>query len=321
MAIALACPVEDLLGPLPDELLGTEKGNGIEVALDRFVLAHALPGSVQVAAPVKPDNVSARLGNHLEQMSRPVGKMDQGHGLLHAGNHVLLVRQHEFAVVRGSERPDPGVEELHHLHAGIDLGIQVIDDNAGQVLHELVPGLRLREHHGLGMLVVPGPAALDHVAGKRERRAREPDERHLAVKLLEHNLNRLHEIIDLGGRIDLLELLHIGHRSDRIMDNRPLALGEFQADAHWFERQQDVGEDDCRVDLIPPDRLDRDFRSHFRGLAHLQEGILGPDLAVFRQVPACLAHHPHGGAIYRLAPASLDKPVCSRHRAISSISC
>ena len=35
------------------------------------------------------------------------------------------VRQHVIAVVGGRERPDPGVEELDGLRAGLDLSVQV----------------------------------------------------------------------------------------------------------------------------------------------------------------------------------------------------
>ncbi len=91
------------------------------------------------------------------------------------------------------------------------------------------------------------------------------------------------------------------------MDHRALALGELEADAHGFERQQDVGEDDGRVDLVAPDRLDRHLGGELRRLAHFEKGVLCPDLAVFRQIPARLAHHPYRGAVHRLDVCMLLK--------------
>ena len=89
------------------------------------------------------------------------------------------------------------------------------------------------------------------------------------------------------------------------MDHRALALGELEADAHGFERQQDVGEDDGSVDLVAPHGLDRHLGGDLRRLAHFEEGVLRPDLAVFRQISSCLAHHPYGRAVNGLASACL----------------
>ena len=96
---------------------------------------------------------------------------------LHASQDFPGVRQHELAVVALVEVAGPGIEKLHGVNAGVDLHLQEAGDGRHQAAHEHVPGLRICVHEGLGALVVLGWPALNEVAGQRERRANEADER------------------------------------------------------------------------------------------------------------------------------------------------
>src|SRR5262249_26271915 len=72
---------------------------------------------------------------------------------------------------------------------------------------------------------------------------------------------------------------------------------------------QDVREDDRRVDAQASDRLHGHLGGQIRRLAELEEGDLLPDRAVLRQVTAGLPHQPDRCGIHRLAPRSQQKPL------------
>src|SRR5512143_23341 len=313
VTIPASCSVEYLLGALPDKLLGAEERNRVQIPLNGLVKSHSLPGNVEIAPPVKADHITSGFRHHLKEGRCPVGEMDERYGLPDTGDHVFLMRQHELAVVARSKGPDPAIEELDHLHTSTNLRVQIVDNNTREMFHELVPGLRFREHHRLRVFVIPRPAAFNNVACEGEGCTGEADKRHFAIELLEDDLDCPHEVFYLSSRIDGLELLHIGHGTHRVVDHRAFALGEFESYAHWFEGQQDVGEDDGCIDLVTLHRLDRHLRGKLRRLAHFEEGMLCPDRAIFRQVSTRLAHHPYRRAVHGLPSACLDKPVCSGH--------
>ncbi|HEX9344797.1 MAG TPA: hypothetical protein VF900_02675, partial [Candidatus Acidoferrum sp.] len=52
-------------------------------------------------------------------------------------------------------------------------------------------------------------------------------------------------------------------------------------------------ENDHRINPKPAKGLDGDFDRKLRRLANLKECVLCADFAVFREIPARLAHHPH----------------------------
>ena len=73
-------------------------------------------------------------------------------------------------------------------------------------------------------------------------------------------------------------------------------VAEFQLQAHGFGRNQNVGEHDDGVDAKPAKRLDGNFDGKLRRLANLKECMLCADFAVFRKIPAGLAHYPDGNS-------------------------
>ncbi len=85
------------------------------------------------------------------------------------------------AVVGGRERAGPGVEDLDDVGAGLDLLRGEVGQHGDELLHQRAAMRRgaLRVHQLLGFDVVARAAALDHVAGERERRAAEADDAEL----------------------------------------------------------------------------------------------------------------------------------------------
>jgi hypothetical protein len=81
--------------------------------------------------------------------------------------------------------------------------------------------------------------------------------------------------------------------ADGAVDHRPFAPGELEPDAERLDDQQDVGEEDRRVDAEPRDRLERDLRRRLRIARELEEAVALAHGAIFRQVAAGLPHEPH----------------------------
>ena len=150
---------------------------GIEIALDRPVVADGPPGFVQPHTPVDADHAAAALGQQRQQRRIARGEIDHRHAGRDPGDDLLDVRQHVAAIVVRAQATDPRVEQLDALRPGGDLGVQVARDRAGQPLHQFAPGAAVAVHQRLGVQVVAAGSAFDHVAGQRERRAGKPDQR------------------------------------------------------------------------------------------------------------------------------------------------
>ena len=124
-------------------------------------------------------------------------------------------------------------------------------------------------------------------------RAREPDQRHAVEERFLDESHRLeherHRLFDVDAR----EATHILRAPHGTMDARAIALGELESDAQRLEHEQDVGEQDRRVDPEPLDGLERHLRRRVRVLAELEEAMAGTHGAVFRHVAPRLTHEPY----------------------------
>ncbi len=157
----------------------------IEVALQRNPGPDPGGGVGQRRAPVDADDAGRppgqRLGHGAEQFGGADAEVRHRHPV--AGQrveHPGAVRQHVLAVVGQRQRARPGVEQLDRVDPGVQLGTQETDGDVGQRGHQRMPGAGLAEHHRLGAFVVAARAALHQVGRQRERRAGEPDQRHVA---------------------------------------------------------------------------------------------------------------------------------------------
>ena len=88
--------------------------------------------------------------------------------------------------------------------------------------------------------------------------------------------------------------------------------------AHDFEREQEIGEDDGGVDAEKFGGGDGDFGGERGLLADFEQRVLLADGAVFRHVASGLAHEPDGSAVDRLRFTSVDESgIGSGHGALS----
>ena len=106
----------------------------VEIALDRAVVADHLPGVVEPHAPIDADHAAPASASSGSSCGLPVAKLITGTPGVMPRMTCVHVRQHELAIVVDAEAADPGVEELHRLGAGGDLGVEIDDDRAGEPL-------------------------------------------------------------------------------------------------------------------------------------------------------------------------------------------
>lgn len=169
-----------------------------------------------------------------------------------------------------------------------------------------MPELRIGVHHRLGDGVVAARSALDQIRGKGERRTRESDECGLVVEFVEDQpdgpCDRAHRL----GVKDW-EVCHVVGGPHRMRDDRAGTGHDVEVDSGGLERDDDVGEQDCGVDVVAPHRLHGDFTDHRRIEARLEHSVIGTNGTVFRQGSAGLPHEPHGATCGRASGRGSDE--------------
>ena len=100
-----------------------------------------------------------------------------------------------------------------------------------------------------------------------------------------------HEAHRLGTSIGL-ELRDVRLRPHGAVDHRALALRELEPDAERLDDQQDVGEEDRRVDAEALDGLERDLGGRLGVVAELEEAVALAQRAVLGHVAPGLTHEP-----------------------------
>src|SRR5580693_2635345 len=136
------------------------------------------------------------------------------------------------------------------------------------------------------------PAAGDHVARHRPWRAAEADQRSFLRQRAFHAVESLEypcKPAPVGLAAELRQALGVADRVEA------RAVAAFKADALTQRVRQDenVGEQDRRVEAEPADRLKRRLNRQRGVIAKIEKcrGLL-PKIAVFGQVAARLAHEP-----------------------------
>ena len=302
MARAAGGAVEDVLHALADVRGLREQDGRIEVALHGDVVAHGRPARVQIDAPVEADHVAAGGAHRGQERRRAGAEVDDRRALPQRADQRARVRQHERPVVVGREHADPRVEDLHRLGAGGDLTVEIARGRVDEDAHEAAPALGLLVHESLGVEIVARGAALDDIRRHRERRARKADQRHLPAQRALHAAHGLEHERHRGLDVDAVEPRDRGLAAEGAMDDRALSLRELEPDAERLDDQQDVGEEDRRVDAQPRDGLERDLGRRLGVASELEEPVPLAHRAVFRQVAPGLPHEPDG-SVRRRRPA------------------
>ena len=108
-----------------------------------------------------------------------------------------------------------------------------------------------------------------------------------------------------------MQLVDVGSPRERLRELRPLVF-EDELHAHRFRDDEDVAEEDGRVDAEYVDRLQRHFGGEIGRLAELEETDFLADGTVLRQVAPGLPHQPDRRLVDRSPETGLDEPVGHR---------
>ena len=102
------------------------------------------------------------------------------------------------------------------------------------------------------------------------------------------------------------------------MNHRPFAGQELKIEAHAFQWQQKVRENDGGIDVELFRGGDSHLGSQFRLLANLQQRMVAAYGLVLGHVAARLAQKPYRRLIHRLAQAGAQKPAAAGEAGIGA---
>jgi len=277
-----------------------EEQNGIEIALNATAVAESAPAVVERDAPIEANHFRSRFV-HRGQQRRAVGtEINDGRSRrLQSFHQVRDVRQNVAAIVFHAETSHPAVENLDHIGARAHLRRRVRGGNGDQLGHQHIPVGQRVVHHLLGMNVVARTSALDHVAGQGERCAAKTDDGDAVGEMLCDQAHSFSDVAEISGAIRA-QVGDVFCAADRLFDHGAFARRKMERQAHDFERQQKVGEDDGSVHAQSFSGGDGNFGRERGFFANLQQRILLAHGAVFGHVAPGLAHKPDGRTLDRL---------------------
>ena len=130
-------------------------------------VANGAPTFIEGLPPIKTDDIRAGFGHFAKQASSFNAKVDDRHAhLLDRVNEAQGSVEGVLAIVGEAERTDPTVEDLNDVGAGLHLEAAVLLKDLDDLVEQQAPGQGVAVHHPLGVDVVLGATALDHVAGQ-----------------------------------------------------------------------------------------------------------------------------------------------------------
>ena len=186
----------------------------------------------------------------------------------------------------------PGVEDLQHVGAGLELSEQILDRVLDQHVDDLCKRLRMAIGHHPRRRLVRRALAGHHVGRDRPRRAAKSDQRDLRIELAAHAAQRLEHRLELGEVARRCQRADLVRRIQRI-EPRAFAGLEPHLAAERVGNDENVREDDRGIEVEAADRLQRHLGGVFRREAQIEKAArLGAQFAIFRQVTAGLPHHP-----------------------------
>ena len=204
------------------------------------------------------------------------------------------------------------VENLERVHAGVDLHLQISGDGGGEFPGERIKSFPVFPKEAQGADVFPGAAAFHHKRGQRPRRTREADERGLVAEFLPKQAQRLVHVAEAFGHALDGKALDIGPCAHGKVHDHAAGFAETVRLTHRLGNDEDVAEQDRRIESESPNRLERDFGGKPGRLNQFQKRMLLLQFAILRQGAPGLPHQPDGRAIRCAAVAGIEKPPAIR---------
>ena len=129
--------------------------------------------------------------------------------------------------------------------------------------------------------------------------------------------HRFGNVTEIGGAIGA-QVRDIFLAANRLLDHGTFARGKMKRKAHDFERQQQVGENDGRIDAQDFGSGDGDLGGERWSLADLEKRVLLADRAILGHVASGLPHEPDGRAVDSLRFAGANEAgIGSRHEVLT----
>ena len=174
-------------------------------------------------------------------------------------DHPLLVGSGEGVVVNGRELAGPGIKQLNHLGAGVDLVAHVGGNRIGEMAQQLVQHRWLLERHGLDDGVVLGALAFHGIGSQGPGGPHKSQNgglvAHIGPQPAEHFTHKGKG----SGWIEGPQGIHLGLGADGGLDDRALALDDVEVDSHPWQGGENVGKQNHAIGLEGVEGLHRDL--------------------------------------------------------------
>ncbi|EGE58239.1 hypothetical protein RHECNPAF_3340036 [Rhizobium etli CNPAF512] len=189
------------------------------------------------------------------------------------------------------ENPSPGIEDLHGVGAGVDLGDKIVGRHVSQQHQQMLEGagIFVGEEAGGGLVrrAVPG----DHIGRNRPGRAAEAEQGRLIRQGLAQPSHRFQNRSEISDDLFPVQSCDPGF-IDRI-HLRPMPFGEPHIPFHCIGDDQNIGKQDGRIEAIATDRLERHLDGVIGRVTEIEKTSgLCPCLSIFRQITSRLPHQP-----------------------------
>ena len=190
------------------------------------------------------------------------------------------------------QHPGPRIEDLHRFRPSRQLAHEIFGGGVDEALDQRGEQAWMAIGEQARGRLIGRAAPGDHVARDRPGRAAKADQRDIVGEFGFHPVERLEH-----GR----ELLPVGlgaepREAGRVLDRsepRPLAALEGDLLPERVRDDENVGEQDCRVEAEAADRLQRRLDRQGGRVAEVEKGCgAGAHFAVFGQIAPRLAHEP-----------------------------
>src|SRR6267154_3315908 len=160
------------------------------------------PSFVQEDAPVEADDVGSRLIHRRKQRSAVSAEINYGSSsLLQALDERADMRQNIAAIIFHTQTTDPTIKDLNDVGSRANLRRGIFGGHIDQFAHQLIPRSGRVIHHLLGVEIMAGAAAFDHVAGKSEWCSAKTDDGKFSGKMSRNQVHCLGDISQLGGTV------------------------------------------------------------------------------------------------------------------------
>ena len=291
-----------------------EQCQRIEIALHRPAALDLVAGKAAIDHPVEPDRVDSN-AVHIALNSVPAPR----------GNPMIFASGTRCAQPRddpprridaparelvGSEHAGPGVEELHGIDPGLELGREIIDRSFDQDVDQLAEDFRIAIGKQPRRRLVRRAVSRHHVGRDRPWRAAKAEQRHFARQLgandpdrLEHRRQALRDRSRLGNGLQAVA-------TDDRCKPRPFAGRKRHLLPERMRHDQNVREQNRRIEAEPPDRLQRHLGGKLRSEAEIEEaaGLLAQlrDTPADSARPAASSRSVAAGDARRREPSRID---------------